>query len=365
MTSDATRPEPTAGDFQPLVVERLVWDTDTSLQITFRRPADDAGGWQFAHGQHLVLRHQVDGRELRRCYSLCSPAPDGPLRVAVRRVEGGAFSGWVHDTLQVGQEIDVMPPRGAFTHSLASDAARRYLLVAGGSGITPIYSVARTVLEQEPEAEVTLLYVNRSVASTMLLDDLEALRNLHLERFRVWHAFTEERAQLELLSGRPDAPRLEELIARGFLPERPDHVFLCGPQGLVETAREVLRAPVVSPRSCIHTELFMAERRARRGAPAQEPGRAACRVEARLHGRSTSVDLAAGQTILEAVERARPEVPFSCRAGVCSTCLARLIEGEVEMETDHVLSPVERESGLVLTCQARPKTERIVVDYDI
>ena len=352
--------------FRPLRVIEVRRDTPDTVVVTFA-PPDDEAPWTFRHGQHLVLRRVFDDVELRRTYSLCTVAPDGPLRVGIRLVDGGAFSSWAHTELAVGDIIEALPPGGHFTHDLDPAAARSYLLVAGGSGITPLCSVAATVLATEPRSTVTLLYVNRTTATTMLLDDIEDLRNRHLGRLRVWYSFTREDTALALLDGRLDDGRLAVLVDRHVLPAAPDVTFLCGPAGLVDVVRTFLLGRGTAA-DTVHVELFGAgegrtARPAARVVASDET--VVATVTARVHGRTTTVDLYAGDTVLEAVERVRPDVPYSCRAGVCATCAARLTSGEVTMETVHGLTPEEVADGLVLTCQARPTGDAaVVVDFD-
>ena len=239
--------------FSPVTVVGVHRDTPESVLLTL-----DAGGepaFRFAHGQYLTFRHEVDGVELRRSYSICSTAPDGALRVGIKRVDGGAFSTWATSAVREGDTLEAMPPMGSFTHALDPAAARSYVLVAGGSGITPIYSIAATVLAAEPESRVTLLQVDSTTSSIMLLDEVEALRNQHLDRFRIWRQLTREGSGLDILSGRPDEDSLTDCLQRGLLDVEPDHVFLCGPEPLVELVRKVYAMHGLAD-DRIHTELF-------------------------------------------------------------------------------------------------------------
>lgn len=356
---------PVTTGFHACQVSAVRRDCDDSVVVTVEPPFD--ADWSFAHGQHLVFRREFDGVEIRRSYSLCSPAPDGPLRVAIRLVPGGVFSTWANTELAAGDTVEVMAPSGHFTHGLDPAAARRYLLVAGGSGITPLLSIAATVLATEPESRVTMLYVNRSTRSTMLLDDVEGLRNEHLGRFDLWYAFTQEHTALELLEGRPDEAQIQALIERGIVPTAIDHAFLCGPEGLVDLVTSVLTANGVAADS-IHTELFTAgEGRAARPAPRAVAEEATPIADAvvTLHGRTSTVPMFEGDTVLEAAQRARPDVPYSCRAGVCSTCIAELTDGEVTMEISHGLDDKDRAKGYVLTCQSFPVTATVTATFDI
>ncbi|HEY5663293.1 MAG TPA: 2Fe-2S iron-sulfur cluster-binding protein [Ilumatobacter sp.] len=320
----------------------------------------------FAHGQHLTLRREFDGIEVRRSYSICSPAPDGALRVAVKHVPGGVFSTWANRQLRPGDEVDVLPPAGHFGHELAPGAARRYTMLAAGSGITPIFSIIATVLASEPLAEVSLLYLNRTSQSTMLLDELQDLRDRHLGRLAIAFAFTREETGGPLLTGRPDRVRLDELIAAGFLPATADHAFLCGPLELITDAEAALIAAGMAP-GAVHREIFTTNQPGRAGTAPQDVTAASVVVatgRATLHGRVTGFDVYAGDSVLEAVQRVRPDVPFACRSGVCSTCQAVLRDGAVEMTVNYGLSADEVARGYVLTCQSHPTTATVDVDYD-
>lgn len=371
--SDTTAVEPDLAvddGFVPLRVRRVVHDTDDSVVVEFDRSADPVDhGMTFAHGQHLTLRRWFDDVEVRRSYSICSAAPDGALRVAIKHVPGGVFSSWAIDELEPGQEIDVLSPAGHFSHDLDPSAARRYTLLAAGSGITPVFSIVATILEQEPRSNVDVLYVNRTSRSTMLLDDLHDLRDRHLGRLRINFAFTREDSGGELLSGRPDRGRLDALISSGLLPADADHAFLCGPIELITEAEAALVAAGM-PVDRIHREIFTTNQPGRvRMAPQDIVDQAVVATgRATLHGRTSTFELFEGDTVLDAVQRVRPDAPFSCRSGVCSTCQAICTSGAVAMEVNYGLTDDEVARGYVLTCQSRPTTSattsEVVVDFD-
>lgn len=343
-----------------LDVER---DTDDSVVVTFDRAAAPAG---FRHGQHLTLRRTFDGVELRRSYSICSPAPDGPIRVAIRRVAGGVFSTWANSELAAGDLVDVLPPAGHFTHDLDPAAARRYAALAAGSGITPILSIVATILRSEPESRVSLVYLNRTSRSTMLLDALHDLHDRHLGRLDIAFAFTREDTQGALLTGRPDRARLAELIRAGLLPADVDHAFLCGPYALLDDAVAELEAAGLAPER-VHRELFSSDQVGMvRAAPQVVTAEsvAVATGTARLHGRTVQFELFEGDSVLDAVQRVRPDAPYSCRSGVCSTCQAVVRTGSVVMAVNYGLSAAEVGRGYVLTCQSRPTTPHVDVDYD-
>ncbi len=357
-----------APTFVQLTVRSVERDTDKSVVVTFETSTLDRPELlAFRHGQHLTLRREFDGVEFRRSYSLCSAAPDGPLRVAVRQIPGGVFSTWANTELQAGDRLDVMTPAGHFTHELMPTEARRYTMLAAGSGITPVFSIMSTILRHEPEALVRLVYVNQTSRSTMLLEELERLRDRYLGRIQIWYAFTREETDATLLSGRPDRDRLDALIRARVLASDADHAFLCGPIDLVQIAQDALIDAGMA-RERVHRELFTARQvgASIRMAP-QEVDAGATPVavgRATLHGRNTSFEMFEGDSVLDAVQRVRPDAPFSCRSGVCSTCQAVLLDGEVEMAVNYGLSDDEVERGYVLTCQSTALTDSVSVNYD-
>jgi ring-1,2-phenylacetyl-CoA epoxidase subunit PaaE len=346
--------------FRPLRVSTVQHDTDDSVIVSFDSDLE------FAHGQHLTLRRDFDGTEVRRSYSICSPAPAGTLRVAIKQVPGGVFSTWANRQLRPGDELDVLPPAGHFSHELDPSGARSYTMLAAGSGITPVFSIMATILAVEPLARISLVYLNRTSQSTMLLDDLQDLRDRYLGRLSIGFAFTREETGGELLSGRPDRERLDQLIEAGFLPADADHAFLCGPLELITEAEQALVAAGI-PADAVHREIFTTNQPGRvRLAPQQvtEASVAIAAGRATLHGRATQCDVYDGDSVLDAVQRVRPDAPFSCRSGVCSTCQAVLREGEVTMTVNYGLSADEVARGYVLTCQSHPTTTTVDVDYD-
>lgn len=349
--------------FVSLRVHCVERDTDESALVTFESPP---GTMSFRHGQHLTLRRTFDGVELRRSYSICSPAPDGALRVGIRAVPGGVFSQWALSSLAPGDSVDAMAPAGHFTHELEPGSARRYTFVAAGSGITPIFSILATVLRCEPNSTATLWYLNRTAATTMLLDDLHDLRDRHLGRLSLAFAFTRDDTPGELLSGRPDRERFDRLITSGVIPADVDHAFLCGPIDLIGDAADALAAAGLAKQR-IHRELFTTGQpgAVRSGPrPVSAAGSAVANGRVTLHGRATAFDIYSGDTVLEAVQRVRPDAPYSCRSGVCSTCQAIVRTGQVSMAVNHALTPDEVERGYVLTCQSQPLTDELHVDYD-
>jgi ring-1,2-phenylacetyl-CoA epoxidase subunit PaaE len=326
----------------------------------------DPERFAFAHGQHVNLRREFEGVEVRRSYSICAAAPDGTLRIAIRQVPDGVFSTWATRDLRPGDTIEVTPPTGHFTHELDPTARRRYSMLAAGSGITPLYSITATILEREPLSQVTLVYVNRSALTTMLIDDLQDLRDRFLGRLNLAFAFTREESASRLLSGRPDRARIDEWIAAGLLPADADHAFLCGPIELTNDARDALVAAGLCTER-IHREIFSTKQQGMVRLTPQvvtETSVVVATGRATLHGRASTFDMFAGDSVLDAVQRVRPDAPFSCRSGVCSTCQAVVRDGNVEMAVNYGLTDDEVARGYVLTCQSRPVTDHLDVDFD-
>jgi ring-1,2-phenylacetyl-CoA epoxidase subunit PaaE len=342
-------------------VDRL---TDDAVAVSLFVPEPLRETFAFQAGQHLTVRLDSDGAEIRRSYSLCSTpgrlAGSGLLRVGVKRVVGGVFSTFANAELAIGHTVGVLPPLGHFTTPFDPARRRRYVAVVAGSGITPVLSLLATGLEVEPEASWTVVYGNRYTRSVMFLDELADLKDRYPARLNVVHVLSREPRDAELLSGRIDAERLPRLLA-AFAPEA-DEYFLCGPYGMVRAAQEFLAGAPRGP--LVHSELFYAGDLPESDPVAGEESGTRSRVTIRLDGRSTDVDVSGDERILDAALRVRPELPYACKGGVCSTCKARVVDGRVRMARDYALEPEELAAGYVLTCQASPLTERVVVDYD-
>jgi ring-1,2-phenylacetyl-CoA epoxidase subunit PaaE len=359
--------------FHPLRVSALQADTDEAMLVSFEVPDALREPFRFRPGQYLTLRREVDGQDLRRSYSICA-AEGEALRVGVRRVPGGAFSTWVHERLRPGDTLQVIPPQGHFTLPPAVPAADpqaargpHVLGIAGGSGITPILSIMKSVLAQQPTSRFTLIYGNRQQRSTMFKEELEDLKNRHLTRLVLHHVFSREVTDAPLQAGRLDRDKLARFFATVVDLRRIDHALVCGPHGMNDEAVDALSAGGLAP-ARIHVERFGVPDDVPRGAPAHaaQPGDAAqSRVVIVRDGLSREIAFGRGDAnVLEAAAAAGLEVPFSCKSGVCSTCRAKLLEGQVRMDRNFALEPHEVEAGFVLTCQAHPLTERVVLSFD-
>ncbi|GLW59097.1 1,2-phenylacetyl-CoA epoxidase subunit PaaE [Kitasatospora phosalacinea] len=347
--------------FHPLPIGTLERLCEDAVAVTFDVPADLAAEFAFRPGQSLTLRRTVDGADERRSYSLCSPV-GGPLRIAVREVPGGLFSHWLVSEAEPGEVVEVLPPAGAF----AADPAEpgEHVLIAAGSGITPVLSIAASVLAGHPDSRVTLLYGNRRSDTVMFADELADLKDRYLERFQLVHVLSRESRDAELLSGRLDPERVTALLTALVDAPAVDHWWLCGPYGMVLGTKQLL-AELGVPAGRVHQELFHAddERPEERHA---EPGpdAAASEVTLVLDGRSSTLALPRDRSILDGAQRARPDLPFACKGGVCGTCRALVRDGKVEMRRNFALEEAELAAGYVLTCQARPVSDRVTVDYD-
>ncbi|MDC2957348.1 2Fe-2S iron-sulfur cluster-binding protein [Streptomyces gilvifuscus] len=342
-------------------VERL---TDDSVALTLAVPPELREEYRHAPGQHLALRRKVDGTEIRRTYSICSPAPapgdEGPatLRVGVRLVEGGAFSTYALKEIDLGDELEVMTPAGRFT---LDPAPGLYAAVVGGSGITPVLSIVSTLLAREPRAQFCLIRSDRTAASTMFLEEVADLKDRYPGRLQLVTALSREEQQAGLPSGRLDQERLTGLLPALLPVGQVAGWFLCGPFGLVQEAERTLRALGV-PRARIHEEIFHVDTAAPVAAPVSAPAHSS--VTARLDGRGGTWPVRDGESLLEAVLRNRSDAPYACKGGVCGTCRAFLVSGEVRMDRNFALEKEETEAGYVLACQSHPVTEKVELDFD-
>ncbi|MFI5797061.1 2Fe-2S iron-sulfur cluster-binding protein [Streptomyces sp. NPDC051677] len=349
--------------FHPLQVAAVDRLTDDSVALTLMVPDELREEYRHTPGQHLALRRVVDGTEVRRTYSICSPAPDpdsegpGTLRVGVRLVEDGAFSTYALKEINPGDQLEVMTPAGRFT---LDPAPGLYAAIVGGSGITPVLSIASTLLAREPAARFCLIRSDRTAASTMFLEEVADLKDRFPERLHLVTVLSREEQQAGLPSGRLDQERLTGLLPSLLPVEHVAGWFLCGPFGLVQGAERALRELGVA-RSRIHEEIFhvdVATPPVRTAAPAHST------VTARLDGRGGSWPVRDGESVLETVLRNRPDAPYACKGGVCGTCRAFLVSGEVRMDRNFALEPEETDSGYVLACQSHPLTEAVEVDFD-
>lgn len=352
--------------FLPLTVKDVRKTARDAVAVTLE--PDDPDRFRFEPGQYLTFRREFDGEELRRNYSICSGLDDDPLQVGIRRVEGGAFSTWANEKLAPGERLEAMPPAGKFVAPIEPDARRDYLSFAGGAGITPILSILRAVLAREPASRFTLVYANRAVSTIMFREELEDLKNRHLGRLNVVHVLEQDALEIELFTGRVDGAKCEELFERWIEPADADLALICGPEPMMRAVADSLRACGLED-DRIKFELFASNQPGRlplqsRARPDGKKNRS-CEAFITLDGATRTVSMPnSGQSLLEAALAADIDAPHACTAGVCSTCRARVTEGEVEMIANHALEDHEVSDGYVLTCQSYPLTNKVRVDYD-
>ncbi len=350
--------------FHTLRIADLRRETVDAVSVAFDIPPDLADAYAFIPGQYLTLRATVGGEDIRRSYSICSGPDDGELRIAVKRVDGGAFSTWANEALAPGHDVQVMTPTGRFGLAYEPDAARTHVGFAAGSGITPILSLARGILAREPRSRFFLFYGNQSVRGMLFREALEELKDRYLGRLSVFHVLSQEEQDIPILHGRIDAGRTR-LLLRHIVPAASiDHAFLCGPAGMIDAVEPVLAELGLRPDQ-VHVERFVS---ATGGVPRARPvptGTPATHVASLVvDGNRRDVPVADGESVLDAALRAGMDLPFACKGGMCSTCRARVIEGAAAMTVNYSLEPWELQAGFVLTCQAHPTTPRVVIDYD-
>jgi ring-1,2-phenylacetyl-CoA epoxidase subunit PaaE len=351
--------------FHTLRIETVSRETADAVVLGFAVPSGLQDAYRFRPGQYLTLRARIDGEDLRRSYSICS-APGAQLSVAVKHITGGVFSGWVNTQLKPGDMIEVMTPDGRFGLPPAT-GSRTVAAFAAGSGITPLLSILRTLLIEEPASRCWLFYGNRSTDSIMFRTTLEELKDRYLARLSVFHVLSREQQDVAVLNGRLDGEKLRLLLGTLLPASAIDQALVCGPQPMIEHLPEVLAALGVPP-ARIHVERFTPAEGARPASRATPPPGVATPAIATAtiicEGIRTELPVFAGETIIDAAQRAGRALPFSCRGGMCCTCRARLLEGRAEMEVNYSLEPWETAAGYVLTCQTRPLTPRVVLDYD-
>jgi len=354
--------------FHRLTIRDVRPETADSVSVAFDVPHELRDAYRFRQGQFLTLREILDGEDVRRSYSVCVGVPEyeshGELRVAIKRVAGGRFSNWANESLAPGRAIDVMTPDGRFFTELDPSQARHYVGFAGGSGITPMLSLIKTTLATEPHSTFTLVYGNRTVNTIMFLETLEELKNTYIERLRLVHVLSDEPQEVDLLSGLLDADRCAQLMRTVLQDEPIDEAFVCGPQPMMDAAEAALLEAGL-PRERIHVERFGTP-----AAPSAPPkpvtdDTPVAKVVIVVDGKERHLRVPfEGQAILDAGLAAGANLPYACKGGVCCTCRAKVLEGEVRMDKNYTLEPAEIAQGFVLTCQAHPVSERVVVSYD-
>src|SRR6202140_2256820 len=351
--------------FHRLAVNDRRRESADAISLTFAIPPALADDYSFSPGQYLTLRTTMDAEEVRRSYSICSGPDDGELRIAVKKVDGGAFSSWAADELKCGDQLDVMTPTGRFGVAPAPDQARTYVGFAAGRGIPPILSITKGVRAREPLSRFFLFYGNRSTSGMLFREALEELKDRFIQRFSLFHVISGEEQDIPILHGRLDGEKVRVLL-RSLVPAASvDHVFVCGPTGMSEDIEATCRDIGIAADK-IHVERFVSglggKPRPKTIVPVTAPPKAHAALI--IDGKRPEGPVADGEAILDAGLRAGRVSPFACKGGMCSPCRAKLVEGTAQMEVNYSLEPWELEKGFILTCQARPTTDKVVVDYD-
>ncbi|MSQ73220.1 MAG: phenylacetate-CoA oxygenase/reductase subunit PaaK [Betaproteobacteria bacterium] len=356
--------------FHRLAVAQVRRETPDAVSVAFAVPPALKADFRFRQGQFLTLRAELDGQEVRRAYSICCSVQDyerdGELRVAIKRVDGGRFSTFANDALQSGRILEVMTPDGRFFSDLDADKHKHYVAFAAGSGITPVLSIIKTTLAAEPASRFALLYGNRTLASVLFCEELEDLKDRYLGRFTLYHVLSRDAQEVELFNGRLDREKCAIFLETLLHPASIDEAFICGPASMIEEADSALRASGV-PAARIHVERFGLPGEAPRAARALPaiPAGAMADVTVIADGKTRRIRVPYdGDALLDAALHAGMDVPYACKSGVCCTCRARVLEGELKMDRNYTLERGEMDRGFVLTCQSHPVSERVVVSYD-
>ncbi len=354
-----------AGHFWALTVRAIKAETRDAVTVVFDIPPELAERFRYVQGQYVTLRGMIDGAEVRRSYSICSAVQDQTLRVAVKRVAGGLFSTWLLQNIGAGDKLDVMPPEGRFYVPLSASQTKHYVAFAAGSGITPVLSIIKTTLLAEPNSSFTLFYGNRASSTILFREELAELKDIYLDRFSLLHVMTREHQDVDVLNGRIDGDKAEQLLRQFCRFEDIDDVFLCGPQEMVNSVAARLKA-MGFPAARIKIELFSVqenEQQIRRKIAAAEEV-AECRATLIVDGGTQHFSMQRNETILDAALRHGIDLRHSCKSGVCATCRAKLIEGQVDMDANYALEDYEIARGFILSCQSYPVTDHVTVDYD-
>lgn len=354
-------------DFHTLRVAEVKRETPDAVSVRFELPEAMREAFAFKAGQHLTFRREFDGEEVRRNYSVCVSPSEGVLKIGVKKIAGGVFSGWVNDDLKAGDEIEVMAPHGSFCWAFDPEARHDYVGFAGGSGITPILSLLKTALESEPKSRFTLFYGNRVSAGIMFLEEIASLKDRYIDRLQVFHFLEDEEEEIDIFNGRLDRAKVDELLIK-LAPRNADAYFICGPGAMMDAVEEALSDGGVE-KSRILIERFttgpmsVAQAAAAR---AIEEKAAGLKMSVTLNGRRVNVTFdPAHASILDNVRAAGLPAPFACKGGVCATCRAKVTSGEVQMKVNYGLSEQELAEGYVLTCQAAPVSEGVKLTYDV
>jgi ring-1,2-phenylacetyl-CoA epoxidase subunit PaaE len=360
-----------ATHFHRLTIADIRQETPECISIAFEIPEDLREAYLFKQGQNITLKSILAGEELRRSYSICSSPHDQELRVAIKAVDAGKFSSWANKQLKKGDQLDVLPPTGRFYTELQTNHKKQYIAFAAGSGITPVMSIIKTTLATEPQSSFTLIYGNKNRASIIFKEQLEAIKNRYMDRFTLHHILSREKTDAAVNHGRIDAEKCQQL-AKLVSFTKADETFICGPESMIFSVKEWLEAQGIDKKK-IHFELFNSPESGNRQsvignkktATADKQTGPVSKVTVKLDGIAFDFDLPYDDwSVLDAALRQGADLPFACKGGVCATCRAKLVEGQVEMDINYALEPEEMEQGFILTCQSHPRSEKVVIDFD-
>lgn len=351
--------------FHELRIDSITKETEDTVAISFEIPFQLVSDYAYLSGQYLTLKTTINGEEIRRSYSLCSAPHENTWKVAVKQIEGGKFSTYANEQLQAGMTLEVMTPTGNFAVHPNSENKKTYVLIAAGSGITPVLSIAKSILKVEPESSVTLLYGNKGFHSVIFREEIEALKNNHMDRMRVIHVFSRESMGIPLQKGRIDKEKMKSLYQAFLQNDEIDAVYICGPEAMILGSKEALIEEGIEA-TRIHFELFTSPVQAKEkiALPTNSP-KIESNVKVIIDGDVTEMHLAStGQHILDAAQAAGADLPFACKGGVCCTCKAKILEGSASMDVNYALEADEVEAGFILTCQAHPTSDNLVISFD-
>lgn len=354
--------------FHPLKVKEVRRETPEAVSVELEIPEELQSEFEFVHGQYLTFKHDVDGEEIRRSYSICAAPADNEMRVAVKQVIDGRFSTYANQTLKEGDVLETMKPMGNFTCELDANSEKHYAAFCAGSGITPILSIMKSVMEKEPNSRFSLIYGNKNFGSIIFREEIEALKNMHLGRLSVYHVLSREDMGVELNYGRITKEKIELYFDKILDVNDVDEVFLCGPFEMIMAARSVMEERGMDGKK-VHFELFgtpdQQKQSDKKESEAQANAAVASSVTVVLDDNRVTFPLTSdGESILETALNNGADLPFACKGGMCCTCKARLVEGKVDMDVNYALEEEEVADGFILTCQAHPQSEKVVVDFD-
>lgn len=360
-----------ATHFHTLTVKDIRRETPECISIAFDIPDALKNEFKFIHGQNITVKTTIEGEEIRRSYSICSSPLDNELRIAVKKVADGKFSSWANSELRKESRLEVLPPSGKFYTSLGANNKKNYVAFAAGSGITPLLSIIKTTLVTEPQSSFTLIYGNRSRSSIIFKEELEALKNKFINRLGIYHILSREKTDVPLSYGRINEEKCESIFRHLIDLKTCDEFFLCGPEEMIFLVKDYLEKKQVA-REKIHFELFTTpgvkkseDRRQNEQVKKEYEGKTS-KVTIKLDGVAFDFDLPYnGDAVLDAALQLGADLPFACKGGVCATCRAKLIEGKVEMDINYALEAEEIKNGFVLTCQSHPRSEKLIIDFDV